>query len=483
MQLSQALRIGKTPRLAFVGSGGKSSALFRLARELISRGSGLEGRDQTVLCTTSTHLALEQLDLADKHIVLDRPEDLDVFDRNIPSGLLLITGAQASQDRMGGIDVACLERLYALAERRQLPLLIEADGSRRRPLKAPAGHEPVIPAWVDQVVVTVGLLGLGKPLDATWVHRPEIFSELAGLPLGAQVTSEALVQVLAHPEGGLKGIPAQAQRICLLNQADTSELQAAASRLAQGLLPAYQAVLVAALQQQDSGLQAGLASPGGHSARLERWRTTGDPPVFGVWEDTAGVILAAGESKRMAGSHQDDAPKQLFEWRGQPFIRHVVKTALAAGLSKIVVVLGAFADQIRPALQGLPVHIVENTAWQAGQSTSIVAGLQVLEGATGSAIFLLADQPQTPAALIQSLVELHASTLAPIVAPMIDGRRGNPVLFDRITFPDLLALSGDVGGRVLFSRYPAAWLPWLDSSAAWDVDTPEDYYKLLERLP
>jgi molybdenum cofactor cytidylyltransferase len=81
--------------------------------------------------------------------------------------------------------------------------------------------------------------------------------------------------------------------------------------------------------------------------------------------------------------------------------------------------------------------------------------------------------------LLRSLVDLHASTLAPLAAPMVDGRRANPVLFDRRTFPDLLALEGDTGGRSLFSKYQPVWLPWLDSSLVLDVDTQEDYERLL----
>jgi molybdenum cofactor cytidylyltransferase len=92
---------------------------------------------------------------------------------------------------------------------------------------------------------------------------------------------------------------------------------------------------------------------------------------------------------------------------------------------------------------------------------------------------LLVDQPQIPADLLRALVDTHASSLAPIVAPMVDGRRGNPVLFDRVTFPDFAGIEGDVGGRAVFSKHPVAWLPWLDASAALDVDTPADYQRLL----
>ena len=93
---------------------------------------------------------------------------------------------------------------------------------------------------------------------------------------------------------------------------------------------------------------------------------------------------------------------------------------------------------------------------------------------------VLADQPQIPVPLIRALVESHAQGLKPITGPLIDGQRGNPVLFDRITFDDLLSLSGEVGGRKLFSKYSVNWISWLDPAALFDVDTPEDYVNLLE---
>jgi molybdenum cofactor cytidylyltransferase len=69
--------------------------------------------------------------------------------------------------------------------------------------------------------------------------------------------------------------------------------------------------------------------------------------------------------------------------------------------------------------------------------------------------------------------------MAPIIAPLIDGQRGNPVLFDRVTFSDLQQVRGDAGGRQLFSRYPVAWVDWHDSAVLLDIDTEEDYQRLL----
>lgn len=103
------------------------------------------------------------------------------------------------------------------------------------------------------------------------------------------------------------------------------------------------------------------------------------------------------------------------------------------------------------------------------------AGLNAIPPTGGGAVFLLADQPNVPAALIQALVEAHSQTLSPIVAPLVVGQRGNPVLFDPITYTDLMQVSGDVGGRQIFSKYPLQYVPWHDQAVLLDVDAPSDY--------
>jgi len=441
MQLAHVLRLGERPRLALVGAGGKTTALFQIACQLAP----------PVLVTTTTHLAASQLGLADAHLLVERPEDIPADGKALPAGVLLFTGPVGENERAGGLDDEALARLHALAEVEALPLLIEADGARLRALKAPAEYEPAIPAFVETVVVLAGLDGLGKPLDEASVHRPERFGELSGLALGETITPQALARVLTSPDGGLRAIPPGARRIALLNQADTPALQSQGHDLAAKLLPAYHAVLVASLSPPEGG----------------------EAEVFAAHEPVAGIVLAAGGSSRLG------APKQLLEWRGKPFVRHVAETALQAGLSPVVVVTGAGAEGVNAALEDLPVSIAHNPDWEAGQSVSVKVGLRATPPETGGVIFLLVDQPQVPATLLRKLADVHAATLAPIVAPEIDGRRGNPILFDRDTFPSFAALEGDMGGRRLLSRYPVSWVPWLDATLNLDVDTPEDYQQLL----
>jgi molybdenum cofactor cytidylyltransferase len=77
------------------------------------------------------------------------------------------------------------------------------------------------------------------------------------------------------------------------------------------------------------------------------------------------------------------------------------------------------------------------------------------------------------------LIEKHAEGLYPIVAPMVLDRRANPVLFDRVTFPDLMTIEGDTGGRAIFHKHRVEYLPWHDDGLLLDVDTPEQYQRLI----
>ena len=422
--------------VAFTGSGGKSTALFQLARQL----------PPPIMVTATTHLHIDQIKLADSHWIGEKPEDLANLEKNL-HGVMLVTGP-VNEDRTTGSNNNTISWLRAVCKHHSVPLLIEADGSRQRPLKAPAEHEPAIPDFVETVVVVAGLSGLGKPLTEASVHRPEIFARISGLAIGETITPEALIRLLTHPKGGLKNIPAQARRVVLLNQADTPELQAQAKALAETLLTTYQSVVIAAL---------------------------GQSRIHAVYESVAGIILAAGEAKRFG------QPKQLLDYHGQPFVRSVAQAALTAGLSPVVVVTGANAEAVEAAIRDLPITITRNPNWQNGQSSSIRTGLHVLPTQTGAAVFLLADQPQVTPMVLQALTEEHARTLAPIVAPLVADQRANPVLFDRVTFPDLMALTGDVGGRAIFGKYQVTYLPWHDESLMLDVDTPEDLETLRNR--
>src|SRR5512143_2128443 len=238
LTLAQALRVNASPRIAFVGAGGKTTAMFQLARQLPS----------PVIVTATSHLGVWQIGQADQHVTTNTPAPLEKLEHGL-KGVILITG-ETDGDRVKPVNDDLLNWLDQFCGYHSIPLLIEADGSREKPLKGWAEHEPPVPSSVEIVLQVVGLLGLGKTLNAENIHRPEIFSRLSGLSIGESITSDALVRVLTHPKGGLKNIPTTARKVVLLNQADTPELQSAAQGLAHALLRAYRSVIVSSLKQE-----------------------------------------------------------------------------------------------------------------------------------------------------------------------------------------------------------------------------------------
>jgi molybdenum cofactor cytidylyltransferase len=465
MNLLHALRLDETddkPVIALVGAGGKSSLLFRLGEELAAAG-------RPTLLTATTRLWASQVDRApfslisasEPALALELPTSLRGYGQ-----VLALAGPAGEPGKLAGLSPEAICRLAALDE--VGAVVVEADGSRERPLKAPASHEPVVPACATHVVAVAGLAALGQPLDAAVVHRPEIAAALMGLRLGDTLTSEAVAVLLTHPHGGLAGRPANAVPLLYLNLAlddasDDVEAQrrlAAARRIADIVLaraaPTFTAVLIGSTQAAS--------------------------PVREVHGRVVAVVLAAGGSSRL----DSDLPKQVLPWQpGGTLVGRAANIALeAATLNEVLVVTGHGAQQVQAALGDRPVRIVNNPDWQAGQSSSVAAGLRALAPDVSAAVFILADQPTVQPATIDLLGARHRQTLAPLVAPLYaGGERGNPVLFDRSTFPELLALQGDTGGRLLLQRYGAqVERVAIDAPAPQGIETLVDYETMRERL-
>jgi molybdenum cofactor cytidylyltransferase len=183
------------------------------------------------------------------------------------------------------------------------------------------------------------------------------------------------------------------------------------------------------------------------------------------------IVLAAGRSTRMGGPN-----KLLAEIGGKPLVRFVAEQALASRAAPVIVVTGHERAKVEAALAGLRVRFVHNPDFAAGLSTSLKAGLAALPGEVDGAIVCLGDMPQVTASLIDRMLEaFDPARGALVVVPTIDGKRGNPVVWSRRFFPDLMALEGDVGARHLIATYADAVteVPLEDSAALTDVDTPD----------
>jgi molybdenum cofactor cytidylyltransferase len=195
-----------------------------------------------------------------------------------------------------------------------------------------------------------------------------------------------------------------------------------------------------------------------------------DEPVV-AGHNIAAVVLAAGRSTRMGGPN-----KLLAEIGGRPLVRIAVEQALASRAKPVIVVTGHERERVEAALKGLPVQFVHNPDFAVGLGGSVRTGIAAVPAAADGAIVCLGDMPQVDAALIDRLITGFAPEQGALaVVPTIEGQRGNPVLWSRRFFPDLMAIEGDVGARNLINRYGEAVVevPVTGKGALVDVDTPE----------
>jgi molybdenum cofactor cytidylyltransferase len=223
--------------------------MFRLAREVVAAGG-------SAITTTTTHIFATQGALAPAHLLVDEAKPDDLRAALEAHRHVLVTGPENPQNRrVAGLS---LERFSEL--RRWCPdtcVINEADGSRTLPFKAPAAHEPVIPAETTLVLPMVGADIFGKPLTEDRVHRPELVATLSGAALGSAITPEVVARVLAHPEGGSKGAPPGARVCVLINKVASLSDRAPARETAERLLrePGIEAVLLTSVRDADPVLE------------------------------------------------------------------------------------------------------------------------------------------------------------------------------------------------------------------------------------
>jgi molybdenum cofactor cytidylyltransferase len=191
----------------------------------------------------------------------------------------------------------------------------------------------------------------------------------------------------------------------------------------------------------------------------------------------AAVILAAGLSRRMGQA------KLLMLLDGRAIVRHAVEAVLAGGVDSVWVVSGPALGAIEVALAGLDVQIVVNPMPAEGQAGSVRVGIGALPAAADSALIALGDQPMLPPSIIPALLAARRTSGKPIVAPRYRDGQGNPVLFKREIFPELLRLDGDQGARPIIQKDPTR-VEWVELDLAMppDVDTPGDYEKIRAAL-
>ncbi len=191
------------------------------------------------------------------------------------------------------------------------------------------------------------------------------------------------------------------------------------------------------------------------------------------------AVLAAGTSSRMG------ADKLLLPLADKPLVRHVVEAACASCASPVVVVIGHAGARIAATLAGLDVCFVENREFSGGLSSSLVCGLKALPAECDGTAIVLGDMPFVAPQIVDDLIAAFDPARGrTICVPTFQGRRGNPVVWAREFFPEMLALKGDSGAKRLMGAHAerVCEVEAADDGVLVDIDTPEDLAAFASRL-
>ena len=210
--------------ISLVGAGGKTTLMFTLARELLSH-------NKKIITTTTTKIYPPEPKQSPA-LILGGMEAFSEIEKALDRyGHITWAAGRAAKEKLAGVSKADLSALWFSG--RPDFLIVEADGSAQRPIKAPGADEPVVPEETTLFISVVGLSALNKPLNKESAFRPEIISRLTGVPLNSPMTPEGVARLLIHPDGGLKGWLPGMRVVIILNQADKAPGPGTGHRLAE----------------------------------------------------------------------------------------------------------------------------------------------------------------------------------------------------------------------------------------------------------
>jgi molybdenum cofactor cytidylyltransferase len=433
--LSQAFDLTSisSPQLvAFTGAGGKTSLMVALAESLPG----------TLVITTTTRMAREQINFAAQSLpaAVSRYPSISCI---ACTRISIIIGPDVEEDKVAGVGLEVPAQL--LAQPDVAFVLVEADGARMLPLKAPAAHEPAVPPQSDLVIPVAGIDSLNRPIAAV-AHRPELVAELLGKQVDDLLEALDIGTILKHPLGGLKNVPPGARVIPAINKVENAGQLEAARRAAQAMLEEerIQQVVITAVERLN--------------------------PVLEVHKRVRAIILAAGESSRMG------RPKLLLPWGKTTVLGQTIKNVQESAVFDILVVTGAEAEPVAEIAGNLGVPTLFNENFAAGEMlSSLQTAVARLPENIEAVLVILGDQPLVGPETIDQLLVAYWQGRGEIIAPQYQSRRGNPVLIGRFYFKDLLALPPGGAPRDLLKRNPVYLVPVETESVLLDIDDPLDY--------
>ncbi len=454
LKLASILELAASPPgvISFIGGGGKTTVISKLASDLTSAG-------QKVLITTTTKFyPFPEL----THFTAKNdPDVIKKLENHFANNDLAVYGSNlTAENKIEGISSI---ELLKLREELPVTILVEADGSRRLPVKGYNPDEPIIPECTELVIALAGADAIGKSLTQQTVHRPQQLSKAIKVEIGSLLTEEKLALIFSNMlELALNQAP-QAEAFCILNKLDLLQQESS-----------VMLSLAKALSEQPIRPRYLLGAEAKSSEPLKAiFNLDSEKPAPAV----TAVVLAAGSASRMGKE------KLSLPFEQHTILERTLTNVKNAAVDEIIVVVKPGTDWIEK-LSNTDYVLVENHEHADGQSTSLKAGLMTVSSSIQGVMFVLGDQPEVTPYLYKKIIDQYKSSFKLITAPLYQGQRGNPIIFDRRTWPVLLGLEGDEGGRFLFKQleeYQVSYVETEDSSILADIDTMDDYHKLLKR--
>lgn len=427
--------------ISLTGGGGKTSLMYALAKMLANQG-------KRVIVTTTTKILQPSSDEVDRLFFGNERAILEYLSSGINVGEIVGILSNINENcKSVGVSPELIDEIFAkdIADY----IIVEADGAARKPFKAPAVHEPVIPDSCSVLINICGIDALNKSLCLENHHRPELISNLTGLKQGDIVKCADMAMVISSDDGGKKGLVNNTRFISLINKVDDEIRLQDARKLAAYILASGTPQVII------SSVKTGCIAIENHFSK----------PV-------AGIILAAGQSKRMGKN------KLFLPWENNlTVLETTINNAQSSNLESLIVVTGYEQEKVAPIIEKNNLLSVHNSQYAEGQSGSLKAGISILDN-NCAAMFILGDQPLVEKNTINDLIALYQQTDALIVAPLgVDGKRGNPTIFSPELFDEINNLSGDTGARELFEKYAerVEYLHVDNNSVNIDIDDPEQY--------
>ena len=428
--------------LSVVGGGGKTSLIFRMMEELISKG-------KKVLITTTTHMAYEpERPFAGDGDIISIKQNLEEYGYTITAAL------DQEKRKISALPEEKLKEIKDLAD----VVLIEADGAKRCPLKVPASWEPVIWKQTDLVIAVAGLDAAGKPIREV-CHRPEYVADFLGKETEEKITEEDFVRIAVSAEALRKCVDGREYRV-LLNKADIPGKFQAAEHIVDRLEEQGVHAVWGSLRERDYHICGEAEAESKKTAKMRSKRAK-----------LAFIMLAAGNSRRFGSN------KLMYEVDGVPMylrtLRKLQKAAEKIPDSRIILVTQPQYQEIIDVAKEIGADILFNPQPERGISSSMQIGLENAKD-VDACLFTVADQPWLTAETIIALYDTFHSENKGMACTCRGEKTGNPCIFSKKYYKELMEISGDRGGKQVIKRHPedVVYFKISDERELVDVDVP-----------